>query len=345
MEKIYNLSTRSMYRFNTLENEFKSIHKNNYTYDYAIYENMTKKILITCRIHGNFEQTPAIHIKGYGCPKCPRKNAVSNNDFAIKANKKHKNKYSYEKVNYINNTEKVIITCPIHGDFEQRPANHLLGKGCRLCKCDSITKYSDSGLIISISCSKCKQEKKENDFVKKTKICKDCNSKRSKEYYEKNKEIINEKNSIYQKKNKEKIKIYNKAKYEKNKDIEKVRHKKYREENKNKILKKNREYYKTENGIFSKINDSNKRRSYKKSTSDGTATTFYIKNLLKKQNNMCNNCDKIINVGENANLDHHIPLSKGGTHSQNNLVWLCNECNFSKGSKIPVNNLSIKLRI
>jgi hypothetical protein len=30
----------------------------------------------------------------------------------------HNNKYLYDKVNYINTQTKVIITCPIHGDFE-----------------------------------------------------------------------------------------------------------------------------------------------------------------------------------------------------------------------------------
>ena len=27
----------------------------------------------------------------------------------------------------------MIITCLIHGDFIQRPDNHLMGKGCRGC--------------------------------------------------------------------------------------------------------------------------------------------------------------------------------------------------------------------
>lgn len=39
-------------------------------------------------------------------------------DFIRKSNLVHKGKYSYNKVTYINNYTKVIITCPIHGDFE-----------------------------------------------------------------------------------------------------------------------------------------------------------------------------------------------------------------------------------
>lgn len=47
----------------------------------------------------------------------------------------HKGGYSYSKVNYINSRTKVIIVCPIHGEFEQFTHSHLNGYGCRKC-CD-----------------------------------------------------------------------------------------------------------------------------------------------------------------------------------------------------------------
>lgn len=54
--------------------------------------------------------------------------------FLNKANKIHDNKYNYDKANYINMITKVIIGCPIHGDFEQRPMDHLNSKqGCPIC--------------------------------------------------------------------------------------------------------------------------------------------------------------------------------------------------------------------
>jgi hypothetical protein len=46
----------------------------------------------------------------------------------------HNNYYNYSKVNYINSFTKVLITCPIHGDFEQTPSSHLSGRGCPKCK-------------------------------------------------------------------------------------------------------------------------------------------------------------------------------------------------------------------
>lgn len=39
------------------------------------------------------------------------------NEFIKKAKKVHGDKYSYDKINYINARTKIIITCPKHGDF------------------------------------------------------------------------------------------------------------------------------------------------------------------------------------------------------------------------------------
>lgn len=46
---------------------------------------------------------------------------------------KHGLRYDYSKVEYISNMAKVIITCSIHGDFHQSPAQHMRGSGCQKC--------------------------------------------------------------------------------------------------------------------------------------------------------------------------------------------------------------------
>lgn len=61
-------------------------------------------------------------------------------EFIENAKKVHGDKYNYDKVNYINNKSKVVITCPIHGDFEQRPNDHLSGYGCYKCGNQMATK-------------------------------------------------------------------------------------------------------------------------------------------------------------------------------------------------------------
>lgn len=75
---------------------------------------------------------------GNGCPLCANKyisehQTKTTQQFILEANIKHRGKYSYTKTNYICAKEKVTITCPIHGDFEQTPDIHLRGCGCPKC--------------------------------------------------------------------------------------------------------------------------------------------------------------------------------------------------------------------
>jgi hypothetical protein len=58
---------------------------------------------------------------------------LTTQDFIYKANKIHKNKYDYSLVKYSDSKNKVKIICPEHGEFEQRPNDHIQGKGCILC--------------------------------------------------------------------------------------------------------------------------------------------------------------------------------------------------------------------
>ena len=53
--------------------------------------------------------------------------------FTQRSNVIHNNFYDYSKVEYINSATKVKIICPIHGEFEQRPSDHLKGSGCAKC--------------------------------------------------------------------------------------------------------------------------------------------------------------------------------------------------------------------
>lgn len=59
--------------------------------------------------------------------------ALTRDSFIEKANSIFNGKYSYEKVNYVDYKTEVTITCPIHGDFKQRPSNHLKRHGCPHC--------------------------------------------------------------------------------------------------------------------------------------------------------------------------------------------------------------------
>ncbi len=58
---------------------------------------------------------------------------LTKQDFVERARKVHGDKYDYSKVEYINTETKVCIVCPTHGEFWQRPSDHMRGIGCRLC--------------------------------------------------------------------------------------------------------------------------------------------------------------------------------------------------------------------
>lgn len=62
-------------------------------------------------------------------------------EFIRRAREIHGDKYDYSKVNYINNSTKVCIICPTHGEFWQRPVAHInLRQGCAKCYHESVKK-------------------------------------------------------------------------------------------------------------------------------------------------------------------------------------------------------------
>lgn len=119
-------------------NQAKEIHGDEYNYSKTIYAKSNKKIIITCKKHGDFLQSPHSHLKGHGCPSCGEERrinsvAITFKNFIKKSNLVHNNKYNYDKVVYNVIKDKAIITCPIHGDFVQKVESHMNGVGCPKC--------------------------------------------------------------------------------------------------------------------------------------------------------------------------------------------------------------------
>lgn len=114
------------------------------SYEKTLYFGMHKKITITCKEHGDFEQDPSSHTHGAGCRKC---NILIHNkaDFVREARRIHGNRYDYSKFVIAGRSNKSTIICPIHGEFQQNYGNHLMGKGCSKCTYETIK----SKLIIS----------------------------------------------------------------------------------------------------------------------------------------------------------------------------------------------------
>lgn len=59
---------------------------------------------------------------------------LTKEEFIKRAKNVHGDKYDYSKVDYINANEPVKIICPIHGEFWQKPSNHVNQKNaCPRC--------------------------------------------------------------------------------------------------------------------------------------------------------------------------------------------------------------------
>lgn len=125
----------------TLENFVEKsnlIHNNKFDYSKSIYVNNKTHLIITCPIHGDFKQTPHGHLSGRGCVKCKEdnyipKNKLTTEEFILRSNFIHKDKYNYNKVIYSSLQKEVIIICSEHGEFLQKPREHLDGCGCQIC--------------------------------------------------------------------------------------------------------------------------------------------------------------------------------------------------------------------
>ena len=124
----------------------KKVHGDKYSYLLVVYVKANQKVIILCKDHGEFEQTPNGHLGGAGCRKCAtKKNAdkarKTTTEFIRQATALHGDIYDYTLVVYKSADEKVIIICKDHGEFEQTPNGHLSGHKCYLCcgPCNSST--------------------------------------------------------------------------------------------------------------------------------------------------------------------------------------------------------------
>jgi len=48
----------------------KLVHDNTYDYSKTVYRSSHKKLVVTCRAHGEFLVSPNNHLRGRGCPEC-----------------------------------------------------------------------------------------------------------------------------------------------------------------------------------------------------------------------------------------------------------------------------------
>lgn len=119
-------------------NKCQEIHNKKYDYSLSKYENFTTKMTIICPIHGEFEQIPASHKNGEGCPKCGRiKTGQARRLEYGKLLEEFKilydDKYEYYGIEYFPKRTYILAGCKIHGKFSKDLNKHRKGKGCPQC--------------------------------------------------------------------------------------------------------------------------------------------------------------------------------------------------------------------
>lgn len=171
----------------------------------------------------------------------------------------------------------------------------------------------------SKTCTRCGQllpfiffhrEKSTKDGFRTT--CKDCEKDRRQKYYLANKERIIEKSANWAKNNRSKKREIQRRYYQKVKDSVKQKHsesfKKWRLANPDKDRQR-----------------TIKRRSVRKNAKTYLVTHQELKKMLLKP---CFYCGE-----KSEQIDHIVPLSRGGSHSIGNLIGACAHCNHSKRNR------------
>jgi 5-methylcytosine-specific restriction endonuclease McrA len=207
-------------------------------------------------------------------------------------------------------------------------------------------------------CSMCKETKPVTEFFKDKRArgglyscCKSCHRKKTKRYYEENRAKVLERSRRYQQEHPEKRKEarykweaknpgnlaerkkrYRKrharklkaewaAYYEENRERILAQKAEYREENREAIYAR-RDWEKHEEGL--------RRRRAKKL--EAYVAAVVSDEIVKRDQGICGICSKPI-MGK-LELDHVIPLARGGTHEPDNVQLAHSSCNRKKHARV-----------
>lgn len=115
-------------------NECKLIYGDMYNYSKIKYTGIHKPICVICPEHGEFYPMATNFLSGHSCPKCNHRSyKLTIKELIEKFKYIHGNYYDYSNIEYINRQTPIKIICPEHGEFYQKPSNHMVGKGCPKC--------------------------------------------------------------------------------------------------------------------------------------------------------------------------------------------------------------------
>ena len=75
---------------------------------------------------------------------------MTQEEFVNRARQIHGDKYDYSKTNFISTKKKVLIICPIHGEFYQLANNHIHGYGCVKCAQNNVPQYGRRRMVFGV---------------------------------------------------------------------------------------------------------------------------------------------------------------------------------------------------
>lgn len=104
-------------------------------YSSVRYVDATTPVILICRTHGEFEQSPSEHIAAKNpCAQCAGR-VLTTPQLVERARAYWGSRFDYSKTTYVNESSKVKIICREHGEFEQVMRHHIQGRlGCSACR-------------------------------------------------------------------------------------------------------------------------------------------------------------------------------------------------------------------
>lgn len=155
-------------------------------------------------------------------------------------------------------------------------------------------------------------------------ICTSCRLINKRNYRTMHKTVIKKRRRLYYLTHREAILEHKRLFYQSHKAMLQERARLYRREQGQKTRERDRLYRRTHKEMGRACVERYRARKAGATIKPVDEATIYM-----RDNYECQYCGS----RENLELDHIVPLSKGGAHSEDNLVVACRHCNSSKGSK------------
>lgn len=158
----------------------------------------------------------------------------------------------------------------------------------------------------------------------------------NKEWKKNNKDRVRETDRAWRKNNPERVKALGRQNVKRHTKENRARAAKWRIEN----LERAKEYRRTwGKNNRAKLNVLGHKRRAVEREADGSFTSDDLKRIYRMQGGKCPYCQS--SLKHKYEIDHIIPLSKGGSNYANNIQLLCdnisgNACNQSKNAKDPI---------